>query len=55
MQHLGTAVPAQPFIDLINHHRDVLEALVEALTALEFHLFKLLTALPHNSGAGIKR
>lgn len=52
--HLSTTVPAQTFIDLIDYHRNVLEALAEAVKALGFHLFKLLIALPHHFGAGIK-
>lgn len=52
--HLSTAVPAQPFIDLIDYHRNVLEALAEAVKALGFHVLKLLIALPHHFGAGIK-
>lgn len=54
LPHLSTAVPAHPFIDLIDDHRNMLKALAEAVEALGFHFLKLLIAGPHHFGAGIK-
>lgn len=54
LPHLSTAVPAHPFIDLIDDHGNMLKALAEAVKALGFHLLKLLIAVPHHFGAGIK-
>lgn len=52
--HLGAAVPAYSFIDLIDYDRHVFKALAEAVGALGFHLLKLLTAFPGCFGAGIE-
>lgn len=52
--HLGAAVPAYSFINLIDYDRHMFKALVEEVEALGFHLLKLLTAFPGCFGAGIE-
>lgn len=51
LPHLSTAVPAHPFIDLIDDHGNMLKALAEAVKALGFHLLKLLMAVLHHFAA----
>lgn len=51
LPHLSAAVPAHPFIDLIDDHGNMLKALAEAVKALGFHLLKLLMAVLHHFAA----
>ncbi len=52
--HLGAAVPAYSFIDLIDDDRHMLKTLAEEVEALSFDLRKLLTAFSGCFGADIK-
>lgn len=52
--HLGAAVPAQSFIDLIDYDRHVSKAPAEAVHALGFDLLKLLAAFSGCPGADIE-
>lgn len=52
--HLGTAVPAELLVDLINWDWDVLKALAESIISPSFHLFKLLPTYSGFLSAGFK-
>lgn len=52
--HLGAAVPAHSFIDLIDHDGHVFKALAEEVEALGFDVLELLAAFSGFFGAGIK-
>ncbi len=52
--HLGAAVPAYSFIDLVEYDGHMFKAAAEELEALRFDLLKLLNAYSGCSRAGIK-
>lgn len=52
--HLGAAVPAQSFIDLINYNGHMFEAAAKEVHALGFDLLELLAAFSGCSGADIE-
>lgn len=54
MLHLGAAVPAYSFVDLINYDRHMFKTLAEEVEALGFDLRELLIAFSGCFGAGIK-
>lgn len=54
MSHLGAAVSANSFVDLINHNGDVLKTLTEPVETPSFDLLKLLVTPSGCSSAGIK-
>jgi len=53
--HLGAVVPADSFIDLIDHDTHVFEAPVEEVQAPVFDLLELPAAFSGSLGAGIER
>lgn len=52
--HLGTAVPAELLVDLINWDWDVLKTLAESIISPSFHLFKFLSTYSGFLSAGLK-
>ena len=54
LSHLGAAVPAYSFIDLIDYNRHMFKALAEELEALVSDLLEVLVAFSGYSRADIK-